>query len=644
MIYVRNLSKSYDKALALDGVRALIKENLRRFWPISLVCFIILFCTTVLPVMLTDSREAPMAISARNPVFVIISLLLPILAANAVFRYLYSSSGSTCMHAFPLSRRTLFKGSFLSGLILSFAPVFLAMLTVLPIAYMNTVNHSSKYIGRVSFSNGLLRFSDSYAVSPDISGWLLFVCLGLLILFFVYALAVFAAILTGMGSGQIALAFVLNFILVFLCLIVVGYLDTFLIGFSSDSWIEVFLNVNPLIYYTYSIYDRGSFSLLLLVVYFVIACLVIFAAGALYERRKLERAGSPICFSSAETAVIWLITLVSMAGLGIAFAIAIAGYNDYNKGGLVLGCVIGAVVAFMVMAMLTQKTPKVFTLKNLKAFGVFAIVGALFIAFTAFDVTGYTDRAPDPERVKSVKLTFTSYPFMQPYGEGYNYFGLGPLSVEPSSAHDIGAAATLHKGVLAAEKAYASGKSSDDYRKTGLYRWGGKVTFAYKLGGTAKMSRTYFLRNNYTSDALMEELAGIDAFREGVTLGRLVGYDKIVSAEYSYFGSEAGFGTGADSADEYDDRIDKNTGYYPKMAPEDKIRELVQCMDRDFLRLSVQELAGTAQPMPGDVAVFTLEFRESSDIDPSVYYMRSFTYVVSSSYSETLDFMKRSGF
>ena len=615
-----------------NGVRAIIKENLRRFWPISLVFFLILFCTTVLPVMIMDVAEAPMYVSTRNPMFVIVALMLPILAANAVFRYLYSSSGSTYMHAFPLNRRALFKGSFLSGLILSFAPVFLTMLTVLPIVCYYTIYPGGKKIANVTLTGGAMQLPNAYDVAPAISGWLLIVCVGLLIVFFVYALAVFAAILTGMGSGQVAISFVLNFILVFLCLIVVGYLDTFLIGFDSSSWTDVFLGANPLIYFTYIIYDSSTFFLIPIAIYFVVACLVVFAARALYDRRKLERAGSPICFSSAETAIIWLVTLVSMAGLGIAFAIATASYTNYNKGGLVLGCVIGASVAFMVMTMLTQKTPKVFTLKNLKAFGIFAIVGALFIAFTAFDMTGYTNRVPDPERVKTVKLTFSTYPYEYPYYE--RYYGIGPFDVEATSAHDIGAAVALHRGALDAEKAYKSGKRGE--YGMGSYNWMGRVTLSYKLGGAAKLSRSYGLQQDFTNNETRETLAGMDVFRESATLERLVGYDNIVSVVYSTVGPWL------DNDKYYNDRADNGAGDKARQIPDDKIREMAQCMDRDFLRLSAQEIAGTAQPMPEELALFIIEYREPRENDIHGYYTRTFTYMVTSSFSETLDFMKRS--
>jgi len=614
-----------------NGERAIIKENIRRFWPISLVFFLLLFCTSVLPAMLIDYLEAPMFISARNPMLFFVFLILPVVAANAVFRYLYTSSGSTYMHAFPLSRRTLFKGSFLSGLILSVAPVLLTMFTVLPIVCMNTFFPLGKKLSVVSFSEGALQLTGTYNSTLELSGWFALALLGLLILFFLYALAAFAAILTGMGSGQIAISYVLNFILVFLCLIVVGYLDAFLIGFSSNLGAEVFLAVNPLIYYTYHMNDAGHFALGLIAVYFAIACFLVFAARKLYERRKLERAGSPICFSSAETAVIWLVTLVSMAGLGMAFSIAVGDYRVYSKVGLVAGCVIGACVAFMVMAMLTQKTPKVFTMKNLKAFGVFAIVGVLFIAFTAFDLTGFTNRVPDPERVQTVKLSFSTYPFPNPYREGY--YGIDPFDVEVSSAQDINAAVAFHKGLIGAEKANMRGVR-DDY-VMGPYNWGGRVTFAYKLGGAAKMGRSFHLQNNYANSELVEGLAGMTAFRESVTLDKLVGYDNIIAVQFSNYDFRY------DGEIYSDDIFDKDADKTPIQLSDAKIRELVQCLDRDFLSLSVQEIAGTALPMPEELIVFTFEYRKPDEINTRGYYTRIFTYVVTSSYSETLDFMKR---
>jgi len=578
-----------------------------------------------------DAAEAPMTVSARNPMLVIVQLLLPIFAANAVFRYLYTSSSTTYMHAFPLSRRTLFKGAFFSGLILSFAPVVLTMLTVLPCIYYNIFTKAAgAVVSKVSFSNGAFHFSNAYGILADFSGWFLFVCFGLLVLFFVYALAVFAAILTGSGSGQIAIAFVLNFVLFFVFIMAVGYMESFIIGFENATWTDTFLYLNPLVYITTATNNSDGVYLAALVIYLAAACLLVLAAGLLYKHRKLERAGSPICFSLAETAVTWLITLVGMAGMGIVFSLVMEGYAEYSKVGLVIGCVIGACLTFMVVTMLMQKTPRVFTLKNLKALGIYAIAGVLFVAFTAFDVTGFTDRVPNPERVGSVKLSFTSYPYQYPYDGGYS--GIDSFDIEATSAYDLQAVSALYRGVTAAEKAYAKNerrisKISSD--------WVGRVAFSYKLGGAAKLNRNFSLRRDYSDDALREGLAGMAAFREGVTIDRLIGYGNISSVELYYIEArgEGGY--------YFNDRTAKDLDTMLAKLPDDKIRELVQCMDRDFMRLSAQELAGTVNPVPQELAAFTIEYSKPSDVSERGYYTRSFNYTVTSSYPETLDFLRR---
>ena len=546
---------------------------------------------------------------------VISMLLLPIIAANAVFRFLHTSSGATLVHSFPLSRRTLFTGSFLSGLILSFAPVVLTMLAILPLCLpeLKPAMHDRETLVAY-FANGAFRYrtyTNTVLADVDVSAWLLMFCLILLVMFFIYALAMLASSLTGMGSAQTAVSFVLNFLPIFLFLIVTGYLSSFLIGFGGGaSWQGAFLKLNPLVYVT-STGSEGvkgdGFPLLTIIIYLVIAIAIIVLARWLYAHKKLERAGNPISFHGAEAAINDLVTLVGMAGMGMVFAIMIGRYGSYNKAGLILGCVLGAVIVFMVVTMLSQKTPRVFTRTNLKAFGVFGIIGVLFIAFTAFDLTGYTDRVPEPEAVEKAGLTLSSYPFEYPYTNTYRF---GAVLIETEDPDELTTINEFHRGLIGAEKASIKDWLDNQGNYGSVTQWNGSVKLVYELSGGRKMNREYSMPGTYTSDEVREELAGMPAFRRETTLQSIFGDGylniksiKLDNRDITFVGSQA--------------------------------RELAERMDMDYIRLSASELAERSPFGVEGGVTFSIEYYPVQDNPALRYGYGTVEYTVTKSWAET---------
>ena len=617
------------------GVSAIIKENLRRSWPISLVFFLILFCVAVFPLIATDKTiragELGAILSGMDSGLFLFEMLLPVIAANAVFRYLFTASGTTLLHSFPLDRRTLFTGNFISGLVLTLAPFVLILLSILPFFKM-------KFPGIV-FDKGYLSFSETNwgwgvdSILPNVSDWLLFTCLTLGLLFFVYALSVFAAILTGTGSGQVVISYVLNFIVLFVFLIIVAYLSVFLIGFDLTSLEDTLAALHPLIYIIYSsdIYldnAAAGFSLAIILAYLAIAIALTLAAKRLYNRRKLERAGTPVCFPLAETIIINVVTLVGMAGMGMMFTGLI--YGDFIVAGQVLGCVAGAAITFMVATMLAQKTLKIFNLKMLKAFGVFAIIGVLFIAFTAFDITGFTNRVPSPSRVESAELSM-SYPFNFPYT---NYFSI--IDFEATSQPDLQALEVFHRGMIEKEKA-----RKQDIQSV-RYNWQANVSLHYGLKASFPMERYYSLYSDKKDSAPLEALAGMTSFRNASTLENLVGYDSIATIDVDLEYLQAHAPELAGSAEKHKESWRKKPALYFSaldLKPAE-MQELARCMDRDYLALDAHALAESTRVEPQETAVFYIEYRLEKTY-ASGYYTDSMFYAVTSACTETLACLDR---
>ncbi len=107
----------------------LIKENLRRFWAIPAIGFLAYFLSGVFPILMSYSNinnmyyYIEMCLTNKQPFFMAIHLMLPIITAVIVYRYLQSPSSVTSMHAMPFTRAQLFNSGLLSGLILILLPL-----------------------------------------------------------------------------------------------------------------------------------------------------------------------------------------------------------------------------------------------------------------------------------------------------------------------------------------------------------------------------------------------------------------------------------------------------------------------------------------------------------------------------------------
>jgi hypothetical protein len=583
-----------------------------------------MFCTIAIPAYI-EKMDGYFGYSmmSTTPFLIIIEVVFPIVIACAVFRYLHTSSGTTLIHSLPLSRRTLFKGSFLSGLILTISPVITIFLAILPL--YNFAPYPGNY-----YSNEDFFYSTTWE-GPYFVDWLILLGMTLLVLFFMSALTALSASLTGNGVSLMAITLVLNFIVFFVYLIVAGYLDTFLIGFSnmSQGQEEVLLRLNPLFFsaaWPYSFEFGLLGSVLMIVIYLVIAAALVFAAYKLYKLKKLENAGRPLNFRFAEIIITYLITLVCMAGMGIAFYYQSSGYGYYVESyfdhvlaiiSLIIGSLIGAAVAFMVVTMLMQKTPRIFTKKTFKSFGIFLIIGALFIAFTVFDMTGYTNRVPTPGQVKTAEVTFSSYPFSFPYVSLWSYELRNDMTARAETDEEIQALTVFHRGMIEHEKAYRSGsRGGSDYSS-----WRGDASFVYDLNGPFKLYRSYDLHSGYSNADLRESLAVMTCFREGMTLERIIGYEHI-----------AGF-----TIRESKSTRDSDSSQQDIRLSDDEVIALARCLDNDFLRLSASE---HTEKSPDVSFKLTIEARYPRSGNYHGYNTYDIDYIVTQSYTETLAWLK----
>jgi hypothetical protein len=127
------------------------------------------------------------------------------------------------------------------------------------------------------------------------------------------------------------------------------------------------------------------------------------------------------------------------------------------------------------------------------------------------------------------------------------------------------------------------------------------------------------LHNDYSHTKLRETLAAMPAFRESMTLDRLLGYGSIASI------------TVAKPDEPTIDMVFYSSG----------AAALAKCLDNDFRRLGAAELERIAPGAPKGELYMQIEFRSPSAWDSQKFYNDSIEYFATSSYAETIEWLDR---
>ncbi len=416
---------------------ALFKENFKRFWPMELVAFLIYFLSGPFLIMMQSSLRSIISsiVEQEHFVFVLMSLVLPVICCAEVFNYLNIPAATNLIHTQPFSRKTLYITNFISGYVMSIAPAFITMLVLFTL----TPFVNSQYPGIVSIGRLLI--------------WFLTVTV---VMLFVYSISVLAAVVSGTTIIQILTAFAFNFLLQALYTSLQGYAEQFCFGFSSgSSWEETVRVMNA---WTVFIGVDGPFNAeycLGLLIYTAAATVIAVGAYYVYRIRPLERTGDSYVF----TPVQWVI------GLLISFfASTLVGLVMMDSFGY-MGFIFGGAIGFVISQMIVRKTIRIADKQTAKAALVFALVMVLIISCFALDIFRITGFVPDASQVKEA----SSYNWM--------LFNRGNSMVFTDEA-DIEKLIIFHKEIIA-NKNRILHPLDDDYFTSNI-----EISYTLKNGRT----------------------------------------------------------------------------------------------------------------------------------------------------------------
>ena len=478
--------------------KTLFAKHFARFWPIWGLYGLI--WTVCLPLgILAGSRSGWMAADARVlplnyldttgwfSAATLLAAVFGLLAAMAVFSYLYSARSVSLFHALPLRREGLFLTSYLAGLGFLILPNLAVFLLALA---------AEAACGAVVFSS--------------LFTWL--VVSSLLGLFF-YSFAVFCAMFTGHILALPAFYVVLNGLAAGLAVLFGQMAHEFLFGFDGAAWLTAVASwLSPVLRLSAchvviptvmdaagtgrADYASAYFTGLGYVALYALVGVALAAlALAVYRRRQLETAGDVVSVSWVRPVFKYGVAFCAAVALGETLYSLFSALLPRGAWGLLLMLLLWGAAGYFVAEMLLRKKFWVFR-GSWKGCVVLLCCLTAAMCLMEFDVTGFERRVPDPARVQSVSLDAGS---TAPYDDAN---GQGLLLDGPE---DIAAVTELHRAIVARKAAIEGAEPDYTYEQldggleveTSGQSW---VQLRYTLTNGSVVTRSY--RIPLTQEAL----------------------------------------------------------------------------------------------------------------------------------------------
>lgn len=449
--------KSEVKTVKLTRLfnKALICNNLKRFWWVSLLYTIGLFLLSPL-LVLTNINRSPVTTIEFNNIFdgtICFLFIVPVFLAVIVFRYMQNPKSMVTVHTMPYSRLDLYVNNVISGLILLIVPILL-----------NTALLS--YI-ELFVTNGIL-----------FEAGIIMKCLwiSLLVSITLFSITVAVGMVTGSSIAQIIFTYIINFLPAGIIVILNFLLNGIIYGFTgvSEDNVNELAKLSPIVQ-TLFLSRKDSLNEFL-VPDIVLIVLTLVIGYFIYKYRNLEDAGEVISgkfikpiFKYGVTVCVMLVGVIYVKGI----------FEVENPNFLVY--ILFALFGYVVAEMLLKKSFKV--LNSYKGFIGFVGVFAIVVACVHFDVFGYESFVPKAQDIECFTLGSSKSNI-----ETYKYSGnkAGVLT----SDENIGRIVNINKAIVANKE---ENRKEEDI-----------ISINYLLNNGKIISRTYKVNELKYEDELSE--------------------------------------------------------------------------------------------------------------------------------------------
>ena len=381
---------------------ALWKKNMARFWPIwavYLACFLFAMPLNLLTgfsydraTSLTFAREVVRSMATWPAMLA--ALVFGVVAAMAVFSYLYQAKSAGMLHALPVRREGLFLTNYLSGLSFMVLPTLAVFVLTL-----------------------LCELARGAVDATALGAWLLAQVLNTL---FFYSFAVFCAMFTGHILALPVFYGILNGLALGLYYLIYNVVESFVFGFAGSSafnqtvmWLTPTVKLSSEVRVFHgeqnSVLQLRGMGYLML--YAAVGLVLAALALVLYRRRKLEGAGDIVTVGWVRPVFKYGVAFSAAMSLG-SFLYAWFGMGNGNIRNMGAGSawvllafllVCGA-VGYFAAEMLLKKSFRIFS-TSWKGLLVFALCMTAAMAVLELDLTGFERRVPDPNQVVQVRVS-----------------------------------------------------------------------------------------------------------------------------------------------------------------------------------------------------------------------------------------------
>ncbi len=372
----------------------IFKSMLKRFWPLWTAYFAVWFMCLPLPLLvarLQGVKESAVtvvtaAMKTSVEASVVSGFLMGILAAMAVFGFLYNSRSCGMIASTPVRREAVFCSAYLAGAL----PVLAANLFIAVLNWLFTL--SSGIEGACIFKMNAILFA------VNSMEFLIF-----------FSIAAFIAMLTANIVALPALYLIFNFVFLGMEYVVRMLYGMFVFGYNElpDCILEF---MSPLIYLftriglsaTKTAVTLTNWSALL---GYIIAAVVLTAAALLlYRKRRMESAGDVIAVKSLRPVFKFCVTACSALCFGLLFFVIISTlFTSLSTSMLVLsaGLIIGAFIGYFASEMLLKKSFHVFK-GNWKGFVITAVLCIVFAFVCVTDLFDLSSQLPDIDDIEMI--------------------------------------------------------------------------------------------------------------------------------------------------------------------------------------------------------------------------------------------------
>lgn len=524
------------KASCFSLSPALIGENLRKFWAIPAVAFLLYFLSGAFPILMSYGKINNLADYIRmsllnlQPFYMGAHLLIPVISALVLYRYLQSVGSVAVMHSLPFNRAGLFNSNFLSGIIMITVPILLNGILLLLLAKPTYRQWGYGYDITVDEIDVFTR-----------SGVLNWIATSLLIVLVIYSVSVFSGIVTGNTFMHLMTSFFFAGLFTVLYAVFQVYFQQFLYGFTvSGQSMDICLSISP---YTGILNKQGHFGPLA-VLYYIASFLLLYTISLfLYKYRKLERATDSLVFNFMKPIICYVIAFLGMTMLGFYFHV-LGNSMIY----MYTGFAAGTLIFFIIGQMIVMKTARIFNKKGLAHFLIYSLIAFLFIAGMNFDIFGFEKKVPRPEKTVAASVN-NSFLRTDSYSDN-----------EIKTRDNILALTAFHRSVLDNKSRFT--KPDDD-----IYT--GYVGLKYSTGGLLDMERNYHI--------------DYDFFAASPDLAKL--YESL-----EYKSLKSFYGQGAKRFTQISLYPIYNTSDAPVFKNAKDIKELIACMEKDQRDMNFEDM------------------------------------------------------